>query len=175
MLSIGDTVKVHYTGEFAGGRVFDTTVTSEPIMFTIGDEMMIEGFEKAVLEMSEGESKKVFLKAVEAYGEYDNELLTEVNKKDLLGDKEVKVGDSIQVPTEDGVLVFKVHEIKGETIVLDGNSDLAGKDVYFTIQVLEVRKGEMMADDFEDEFGSFEDEMGSSDIDGEDYLDAEEL
>ncbi len=179
MLSIGDTVKVHYTGEFADGKVFDTTVTSEPIMFTLGDEMMIEGFEKAVLQMSEGESKKVLIKAAEAYGEYDKDLLTEVNKKEFLGDKVVKVGDSIQAPTDDGVLVFNVNEIKGDTIVLDGNSNLAGKDVYFTIQVLEVYKPEVITEDFEDEFGSFEDELGSSEFkddefESEDYLDAED-
>ena len=59
MLSIGDTVKVHYTGQFEGGKVFDTTIGNEPIMFTLGDEMMISGFEEAVINMNEGDKKTV--------------------------------------------------------------------------------------------------------------------
>ncbi|MCK5855910.1 MAG: peptidylprolyl isomerase [Bacteroidales bacterium] len=165
MLNIGDTVKVHYTGKFLNGKVFDSTVSSgEPIMFTLGDDMMIIGFEKAVFEMEENDIVTVTIPANEAYGDYDEELLIEVNRKEVFGDKEIKKGDTIQAPTDDGVMVLKVHKIKGDIVILDGNSDLAGKDLIFEIELLEVKKGVGMdsADSF-DEFGSFDDEMGGGD------------
>ena len=171
MLNIGDTVKVHYTGKFLNGKVFDSTVsTGEPIMFTLGDDMMIPGFEKAVLEMSENDIVTVTIPAVDAYGDYDEELLIEVDKVEVFGDKAIKKGDTIQAPTDDGVVVLKVHKVKGDKVILDGNSDLAGKDLIFEIELLEVKKGagiddandEFDMDDFNDEFGDGE---GGFDID----------
>ncbi len=175
MLSIGDTVKVHYTGQFANGDVFDSTLDGDAIFFTLGDEMMIDGFEKAVMNMKEGERKTVELKAIDAYGEYDKDLITEVDKKEFIGDKQINIGDTLQAPTEDGVVVLKILEIKDKTIVLDANSDLAGKDVVFDIELLEVRKGDMFDDEFnENELGSFDDEFSSGDSDSEDYHDVED-
>ncbi len=171
MLNIGDTVTVHYTGKFLNGKVFDSTVsTGEPIMFTLGDDMMIPGFEKAVLEMSENEIKTITIPAAEAYGEYDKELLMEVNRQEVFGDKEIKKGDTIQAPTDEGVVVLKVHKIKEDIVILDGNSELAGKDLIFEIELLEVRKGagmeeakdEFDMDEFNDEFADGE---GNFDID----------
>ena len=171
MLNIGDTVTVHYTGKFLNGKVFDSTVsTGEPIMFTLGDDMMIPGFEKAVLEMSENEIKTITIPAEEAYGAYDKELLMEVNRQEVFGDKEIKKGDTIQAPTDEGVVVLKVHKIKEDIVILDGNSELAGKDLIFEIELLEVRKGvgmeeakdEFDMDEFNDEFADGE---GGFDID----------
>ena len=159
MLNIGDTVKVHYTGKYMNGKVFDSTVsTGEPIMFTLGDDMMIPGFEKAVLEMSENDIVTVTIPAKDAYGDYDDELLMEVDKQEVFGDKKIKKGDTIQAPTDDGVVVLKVHKIKGNKVILDGNSELAGKDLIFEIELLEVRKGAGLEaeDSFGDEFGEDE-------------------
>ncbi|RLD63909.1 MAG: peptidylprolyl isomerase [Bacteroidetes bacterium] len=164
MLNIGDTVKVHYTGKYIDGKIFDSTAAREAIMFTLGDDMMIPGFEKAVFEMEVNDKVTVTIPAAEAYGEYDDELLIEVVRKDVFGDKEIKKGDTIQAPTDEGVMVLKVHKIKGDIVILDGNSDLAGKDLIFEIELLEVKQGAGIesADSF-DEFGSFEDEMGGGD------------
>ena len=98
MLSIGDTVKVHYTGQFANGDIFDSTRDGDAIFFTLGDEMMIDGFEKAVMNMKEGERKTVDLKAIDAYGEYDKDLITEIDKKEFIGDKKINIGDTLQAP-----------------------------------------------------------------------------
>ena len=140
-------------------------------MFTLGDDMMIPGFEKAVLEMSENDIVTVTIPAIEAYGEYDEELLMEVNRKEVFGDKDIKKGDTIQAPTDEGVMVLKVHKIKGEIVILDANSDLAGKDLIFEIELLEVRKGdgikeakeEFDIDDFNDEFGDGEGDFNIDD------------
>jgi len=180
MLNIGDTVTVHYTGKFLNGKVFDSTVsTGEPIMFTLGDDMMIPGFEKAVLEMNENDIVTVTIPAKDAYGEYDEELLMEVDKNEVFGDKELKKGDTIQAPTDDGVVVLKVHKIKGDKVILDGNSELAGKDLVFEIELLEVRKGAGMSEEdaFKDEFGDeFDDDLdGGEGFDFDDSVDVNSL
>lgn len=155
MLKIGDIVKVHYTGKYMDDRIFDSTATSDPIIFTIGDEMMIPAFEEAVMSMEAGEKKTIVLKAKDAYGEYDDDLLIEVNRKDIFGDKDLKVGDIIQVPTEDGAMVFKVLKIGEDIVVLDGNLEMSGKDVKFDIELItitDVNDKEDFDEDFNEDF-----------------------
>ena len=169
MLSNGDKVKVHYTGKYTDGKVFDSTAAKEPIEFTIGDEMMIPGFEKAVIYMNEGDKLTVRLKASEAYGEVDEDLFVEVNRADVFGDKKIKKGDSIQAPTDDGVMMFKVHKVKDDVVILDGNSELAGKNLIFDIELISVIKESS-------EFGSFEDEFNEgSEFDIDEGFDVGEL
>lgn len=174
MLKIGDTVKVHYTGKYEDGKIFDSTAAREAIMFTLGDDMMIPGFEKAVFEMEVNDKVTISVPAAEAYGEYDEELLIEVNRKETFGDKEIKKGDTIQAPTDDGVIVLKIHKIQDDIVILDGNSDLAGKNLIFEIELLEVREGmgsEPM-DNF-DEMGSYDDEFNEGG--GFDYDDSVDI
>jgi FKBP-type peptidyl-prolyl cis-trans isomerase 2 len=168
----GVTVKVHYTGKHLTGEVFDSTPAREPIIFTIGDEMMIPGFEDAVCTMKKGEKKTVTVKCEDAYGEYDPELMIQVKRQDVFDQKDPNIGDQVQIPVENNVLVLTVKEINGDMIVLDGNSDLVGKDLIFEIELLEIldgsensyvddsysdELGESFGDDFDDEFG---DEFG---------------
>jgi peptidylprolyl isomerase len=141
MLALGDTVKVHYTGKYLDGKVFDTTKNKEPILFTIGDEMMIPGFEEAVMEMKAGQKKKVTIAAKDAYGDFDPELVVQVDRKSHFGDKEIKVGDTIQIPASDDVMVFVVKAIDDKNVTIDGNSHLAGKDLIFEIELLEIVQG----------------------------------
>ena len=177
MISVGDTVKVHYTGQLENGKVFDTTIGNEPITFTIGDEMMISGFETAVIGMKEGDKKTITIKAINAYGEYDDKLLIEVNKGGFLGDKQINKGDIVQVPTNDGLMEFIIHQIKDDKIILDGNSKLAGKDVIFDIEIIEViRIEEEILDDFDDEFNDdSEFDIDDSEFDIDDSYDIENM
>jgi FKBP-type peptidyl-prolyl cis-trans isomerase 2 len=176
MLKTGDIVKVHYTGSYLDDTVFDTTVASEPVTFTIGDEMMIPAFEEAVKSMKVDEKKTIILKAADAYGEYDEELLIDVNRKEVFGDKEIKIGDIIQVPTDDGAMVFKVHKIDGEAVILDGNLEMAGKDVKFEIELISLIDANSVGlnEDMEAFEDIFDDELDdgiefSDDVNIEDY------
>ena len=138
-IEIGTNVKVHYEGSLSDGSIFDSTFNSEAIIFTIGDEMMIPAFEDAVRNMEEGETVSIDIPAAEAYGEYDTEQIVKFDKKKILEyNKEIKVGDQIQMPVEDGVLVLKVIEMKGEIVTLDANSDLVGEDLSFKIELVEI-------------------------------------
>jgi len=159
-LNVGDTIKVHYTGKYEDGTVFDSTATSEPIMFTIGDEMMIEGFEKACLEMEIGDRKTIKLEAKDAYGDYDEDLIYTVKKDEVFKDQEVKVGDDVQIPTEDSVFTLSVISIDDNEVRLDGNTPMAGKNVIFDIELLDiVSKDSDSIDDYGDlqDFESLDD------------------
>jgi FKBP-type peptidyl-prolyl cis-trans isomerase 2 len=165
-LKIGDTVKVHYTGKHLDGTVFDSTAAGEPIMFTIGDDLMILGFEKEVRTMTVGEKRKVTIKPDEAYGDYDKDLVYEVNQKEIFGDKKLKLGDEVQLPIEDDIMILRIAEMKNGKVKLDANSDLAGKTLIFDIELVEIMQGGAMPQD--DEFASEFEDVYEDDFDDDD-------
>ncbi|MFW6323873.1 MAG: FKBP-type peptidyl-prolyl cis-trans isomerase [Desulfovibrionales bacterium] len=135
----GDKVKVHYKGLLQDGTVFDTSFEREPLEFTIGENQVIGGFETAVEGMDEGETKTIQIGSNEAYGPYREDLAVEVEKERLPEDLKPEVGMVLQVPTEGGQPVnVTVTEINDQTITLDGNHPLAGKDLEFEIKLEEV-------------------------------------
>jgi len=133
----GNTVKVHYTGTFENGEVFDSSVKrNEPISFTIGTKQVIPGFENALLGMAIGESKKVTLVPEEAYGNVINEMIQEVDK--TLVPPTVKVGEVLTSQTEQGQFNVVVREVNENTVLLDGNHPMAGKTLVFELEVVEI-------------------------------------
>ena len=78
-----DTVKVHYTGKLKNGQVFDSSEGREPLEFTLGQGMLIPGFEKAVINMKVNDKKTVEVEMAEAYGEVKKELFHKVEKAQL--------------------------------------------------------------------------------------------
>lgn len=135
----GDTVKVHYTGTLKDGSIFDSSEDKEPLEFTLGEGQLIPGFEKAVEGMSKGDSTKVEIPADEAYGEPREDLVISVPKNQLPDDVEPQVGMQLQVNQPDGQSIpVRVTEIEDEEIKLDANHPLAGKDLVFEIELVEV-------------------------------------
>lgn len=136
----GNKVKVHYVGSFTDGNVFDSNIDGEPIEFILGENMMIEGFERAVLGMKVGEKKQVSLSPEEAYGDYDENKVATVQLADLPPQLEVEIGMMLQIANEDGSnpKVVTVKNITETMAVLDGNHDLAGKDLVFDIELVEI-------------------------------------
>lgn len=135
----GDTVKVHYTGTLENGEVFDTSQEREPLEFQLGQGQLIPGFEKAVIGMSEGDSTKIDIPSDEAYGEVREDLVINVPKDQLPDDVEPKVGMQLQVNQQNGQPIpVRITEIKDEELILDANHPLAGKDLTFEIELLEV-------------------------------------
>ncbi len=134
----GKQVKVNYTGKFEDGTVFDTSITEgrEPIRTILGEGNLIPGFEKGLLGMTVGETKTINIDAIEAYGEYLDGLVTTVEPKQV--PDTVKVGDVLQSQGERGVMNVTVTEITDKGIKLDGNHPLAGKNLVFEVEVLEV-------------------------------------
>lgn len=135
----GKTVKVHYTGKLESGDVFDSSEGREPLEFTMGAGQMIPGFEKGVDGMAVGDKKEITVTPEEGYGEKRDDLIAEYDKSIFPEDLELEVGMHLQSKTEDGqVIPLVVHDIQGEKVTLDANHFLAGKNLYFEVELVEV-------------------------------------
>lgn len=135
----GDTVKVHYTGRLDDGTVFDTSADRDPLEFTVGTGRVIPGFEEGIVGMNTGESKTVTIPADKAYGPHHKEMQVEIARENLPEGLDPEVGDQLQVRGPDGnpVLVM-VTDTNESTITLDANHPLAGKDLIFDIELVEI-------------------------------------
>lgn len=135
-----DTVKVHYTGKFEDGQVFDSSVErGEPLEFTLGKGQLIPGFEKGLIDMKVNEKKTVNVPKEEAYGETNEQLIQEVPKSNLPDDIEPQVGMGLVSENQNGQKInLLVTDVKESTIVVDGNHPLAGKDLVFDLEVVEI-------------------------------------
>lgn len=135
-----NTVKVNYTGKLSDGQIFDTSEGREPLEFTLGQGQLIPGFEKGVIDMKLNEKKTITIAKEEAYGDVNPALIQEVNKADLPQDMTPEVGMGLVSKTQDGRETnLMVVEVKEETIVLDANHPLAGKDLVFDLEVVDIK------------------------------------
>lgn len=135
----GDKVKVHYTGKLRDGSVFDSSVDREPLEFELGAGMMIAGFDAAVMGMSIGDKKVADIPAEKAYGQKNSELVVEVRKDQLPADLTPEIGQKLGMQQPDGQSIpVVITRIEEETIELDANHPLAGKDLIFEIELMEI-------------------------------------
>ncbi|MFZ6051518.1 FKBP-type peptidyl-prolyl cis-trans isomerase [Halocola ammonii] len=135
-----DTVKVHYTGKLSNGEVFDSSVDREPLEFTLGQGQIIPGFEKELIDMKVNEKKTFEISSDDAYGDVRKELIQEVPKDNLPPDIKPEVGMGLVSKTPEGQeMRLTVQEVKDDAIVVDANHPLAGKDLVFDIEVLEIK------------------------------------
>ena len=140
MANDGDTVRVHYTGMLEDKTVFDSSLGREPLEFTMGEGMMISGFENAVRGMSVGQSKTVTLSPEEAYGPHRDEMVFEVGREQLPPELNPAVGQQLQMRQQDGTSVpVLVTDVSEATITVDANHSLAGKDLTFEIELVEIK------------------------------------
>lgn len=132
----GNKIKVHYTGTLDDGTKFDSSEGKEPLEFVVGEKKVIPGFEKAVVGMEEGQEKEFKIEAEEAYGPKNPQLIQEVPKKALPEGMEVKEGTMLMLKAPTGQNVpATVTEDKGESIMIDLNHPLAGKNLNFKIKL----------------------------------------
>lgn len=135
----GDTVKVHYTGKLTNGDVFDSSVNSEPIEFTLGQKQLIPGFEEGVIDMEPGEKKTIEISADSAYGRRNEELKQTVERSMLPDKIELKVGLRLTAQDQSGQpFTVTVADFDDEKVILDGNHPLAGEDLVFDLELVEI-------------------------------------
>ncbi len=135
----GDTVKVNYTGKLDDGTVFDSSENKDPLQFKIGEGHVIPGFEQAVVGMNPGDSKDVTIPENEAYGPYHEKLVVKVPKDKLPPEIKPAVGQQLRLQQPDGNDIFvNVRDIDDKEVTLDANHQLAGKDLLFNIQLVEI-------------------------------------
>ena len=138
--NVGKTCRTHYTGTFNDGTVFDSSyVRGEPLEFICGAGMMIRGFDAAVANMDVGQTLQVHLTPSEAYGEADPEAILTVEIADVPGAEEVSVGDQVYLQNSYGQQqIVRVTAKDEKTITFDANHEMAGKELNFTIELVEV-------------------------------------
>jgi FKBP-type peptidyl-prolyl cis-trans isomerase 2 len=135
-----NVVKVHYTGKLDNGQVFDSSKDREPLEFKIGEGKLIPGFENSVIGMKMQESKTIKIPFVEAYGEIKPELMIEVKKQQLPEDLTPEIGMELVSKSQDGQeQIVKIAEVKGDSIIVDANHPLAGEDLTFEIEMVEIQ------------------------------------
>jgi peptidylprolyl isomerase len=135
----GDTVQVHYTGKFDDGSVFDSSAGRDPLEFTVGSGQVIPGFEQAVEGMAVGQTKTVTIPAAEAYGDRVAEAVLQVPREQLPPDLEPEVGQQLVMQSRDGRQIpIVVVEVTEDSITIDANHPLAGRDLTFEIELVAV-------------------------------------
>lgn len=135
----GDNVKVHYTGKFLDGKIFDSSKERAPLEFKIGEKKVIPGFELAIIGMQPGELKTVTLNSNDAYGPHLEELVTDVDRGHFPEHITPEVGQQLEVQSEEGFqAIVTITNISGDTVTLDANHPLAGKDLVFDIELVEI-------------------------------------
>lgn len=136
----GDTVRVHYTGRLDDGSVFDTSAGGEPLEFTIGRGQMIPGFEQGVVGMEPGESRSVIIAADQAYGVYQPQGVITVPRAQIPPSLPLEIGTQLQATGPDGQPAYMtVIELSDDQVKLDANHPLAGKDLAFDLELVEIR------------------------------------
>ena len=135
-----NTVKVHYTGKLSDRQVFDSSEGKEPLEFTLGKGQIIPGFEKGLIDMKLNEKKTITIAKEEAYGDINDDLRQEVKRTQLPQDITPEVGMGLVSKSPDGQeMNLLVVEVREESIVIDGNHPLAGKDLIFDLEVVEIK------------------------------------
>tara|TARA_R110002111_G_scaffold68080_5_gene110665 strand:- start:10254 stop:10682 length:429 start_codon:yes stop_codon:yes gene_type:complete len=135
-----DTVKVHYTGKLKSGQIFDSSLEREPLEFTLGQGMLIPGFEKAVIDMKVNDKKTVDIPVAEAYGDVIKELFHKVEKTQLPPEMEPAVGLGLASRDEKGnEHQFRIVEVNEDHVILDGNHPLAGQELVFELELVEIK------------------------------------
>lgn len=135
-----DTVKVHYTGKLDNGQIFDSSVDRDPLEVTLGQGALIPGFEKGLIEMEVNENKTITIPKEEAYGEVQKELFQRVRKEELPEGITPEVGMGLLAKNPDGSeQQLRVAEVNEADIVIDANHPLAGQDLTFELQLVEIK------------------------------------
>ena len=139
-----NTVKVHYTGKLTNGQVFDSSEGKEPLELTLGKGQIIPGLEKGLIDMKLNEKKTITIAEEEAYGGINDDLKQEVKRSELPEDIIPEVGMGLVSKSPDGQeMNLRVVEVSEETIVVDGNHPLAGKDLIFDLEVVAIKDTEI--------------------------------
>jgi FKBP-type peptidyl-prolyl cis-trans isomerase 2 len=135
----GDVVRVHYTGTLEDGSQFDSSVGRAPLEFTVGAGQMIAGFDAGVLGMAVGEKKTILIDPDHGYGQKDPSAIIEFPSSNIPEGMTVEVGMKLNLQNQYGQPVpVVVMEVKEEVIIMDANHFLAGKDLTFEVEIVEI-------------------------------------
>jgi FKBP-type peptidyl-prolyl cis-trans isomerase 2 len=136
----GDTVKVHYHGKLISGETFDSSEGREPLEFKVGEGSVIKGFDDGVMGMKVGDKKTVEIAVEEAYGPKSEDMVIELPKDRFPADLNPEAGMQLTMSNGSGQnFRVIVVEVKEDAVVLDANHPLAGEDLVFDIELVEIQ------------------------------------
>ncbi len=135
----GDTVRIHYTGRLDDGSEFDSSLGREPMEITLGQAGVIPAFEAAVIGMAVGESRTVSIAAADAYGPHREDGVQEVERSTIPAGVDLEIGTLLQARgPENKPVVVTVVAMTDDKVTLDANHPLAGRDLTFDIEMVEI-------------------------------------
>lgn len=135
----GDVVRVHYTGRLTGGEQFDSSIGREPLEFTVGGGQMIKGFDTGVEGMTVGEKKVINVAPEDGYGSRNDEAVIKFPIDQIPADMKLEAGMRLTLHNQDGQPVpVVVTEIGEKFVLLDANHFLAGKEIIFDVELVEI-------------------------------------
>lgn len=135
-----DSVLVHYTGKLKDGNIFDSSKDREPLEFTIGTQTVIPGFEEGVIGMEVGDKKTIDIPCDQAYGQKRDDMIVAMPKDQFPDDIDPQEGMMLELQTEQGdVMPVNITEVKDDVVTLDGNHALAGQDLIFELELVEIK------------------------------------
>ncbi len=141
----GDTVKVHYQGRLTDSTVFDSSEGRDPLEFEVGAGQVIKGFEDGVLGMEVGQKRTIEIPVDDAYGPADPQMLMEFPIDRLPKDLKPEVGMQLTMRDNAGnPIPVVVAEVKPDAIIIDGNHPLAGEDLVFDLELVEIVSSKSM-------------------------------
>lgn len=137
----GDVVRIHYTGRLTDGTEFDSSRDRDPLQFEVGGGQIINGLDRKIAEMEEGSKETVTIPAAEAYGEHRPEQVQDIPRSAIPSEIEPSPGMQLQATTQAGQPVpITVVNVTDETVTVDANHPLAGRDLVFDVELLEIIK-----------------------------------
>ncbi len=134
----GDIVKVHYTGKYDDGEVFDSSLGRVPLKFTLGTNQVIQGFEEGILGMEKGEKKNIKIPMEKAYGSPNKDKLFKINRDQIPSRMNPRVGEHFEITKDENTFFGLVKELGPDYIIVDTNHPMAGKDLNFEIELVEI-------------------------------------
>ena len=135
----GDKIKVHYHGRLVNGETFDKSEGREPLEFEVGSGMVIKGFDDGVTGMAVGDKKTINIPFLEAYGPRNPDMIIDMPRDRFPKDMELEVGMPLAMSDDQGQqFQVAIAEIKEESVVLDANHPLAGEDLIFDLELVEI-------------------------------------
>ena len=135
----GDTVRIHYTGTLQDGSVFDSSEGRDPLEFQLGSGQVIPGFDDGVTGMTVGEKKTIEIPCDQAYGAINPQAMQNVPRAEIPDHIPLDLGTQLQVQAGNGqTMMVVVANVTEDTVTLDANHPLAGKDLPFALELVEI-------------------------------------
>lgn len=136
----GDTVSIHYTGTLNDGTTFDSSEGRDPLAFQVGSGQIIPGLDTALPGMAVGDKKTVNVPCDQAYGPVNPDMRQQVQRAEIPAEIPTEIGTRLQMQAQNGqVIPVVVVDANETTVTLDANHPLAGQDLTFAIELVDIK------------------------------------